>query len=495
MAQNRPDPTRNRTYILPLVVALPIFFCLFALMEGWFLTAWIENGWDSGRGNVWQAIQSARNLLWGFTLIAIVVGLAWAWVILKPIKRYQSQLNRLIEQGKSEPLEVDQQSEFSGLAQTFNMLLEEMGKSLPPKTQSVLDTLSSGVVLFNSSGEVNWANPMASRLFELSGDRIRGKHPEEIFSRSPVLEVLVRKALTSQADFPQESVRVIDRFGEIRPVGARLAWVRDGDGKPVSLVLTVQDLSRIEAFAAGLKTAERMSSLATIAAGIAHEVRNPLASIRGLAQLLNGSDKVTGEKVTSYTKVILGEVDRVNRVIDRLSMLASTQEEELTRCWIGKVLESAVEMAGHAARKHRVDVVSDIPEPDIEMVLRAQHMVQAILNVLINAIEAASEGGRVWVNAKVEAEEYLIEVVNDGASIPPGELDDLFLPFHTTKDQHTGLGLTITDSILRDHGGRVEAHSGNNRTVFTIYLPVAEGVGALPTDHYCQSEAGPQGEG
>lgn len=498
MAHIRPDLTRNRNYILPLVVALPIFFCLFALMEGWFLIAWIENGWDSGRGNVWQAIQAAQKFLWVFAAVGIGVGIAWAWVILLPVKRYQIQLNRLIEQGKSEPLEVDHQSEFSGLAQTFNMLLEEMGKHLPPRTQALLDTLSSGVVLFNSAGEVDWANPMASRLFELSPDRLRGKKVEEIFTRSPALEASVRKALELQSDFPQESVRFTDRFGEVRPVGVRLAWVRDGDGKPVSLVLTVQDLTRLEAITAGLKTAERMSSLVTIAAGIAHEVRNPLASIRGLAQLLNSSDKVTSEKVGSYTKVILGEVDRVNRVIDRLSLLASTQEEEPTRTEIGQVINSAIEMASHGARKRHVEIIQETGQPELAYELRVQHFTQAIMNVLINGIEAAPEGGRVWITGRGEAEGgYTIEIENEGASIPPGELDNLFLPFHTTKDQRTGLGLTITDSIVRDHGGTVEVHSGTNRTVFTIQIPAqtAETGSPPPSGQIHEVQADPQGEG
>jgi nitrogen-specific signal transduction histidine kinase len=474
MAQNRPGEARPRTYMLPLVVALPTFFCLFALAVGWFLIAYVEFGWDSGEGNVWQSLQSARQVLWGVAAVGGVAGLAWAWVILLPLKRYKTQLDRLIDEGRGEPILVDQQPELSGLAASFNRVLEEMGKNLPSRAQAVLGTISNGVILFDPQGVVDWANPMAARLFEIPSDRMRGRTYHEVLERAADLENLVRRALETSSDFPQETASVTDRFGQTRPVSTRVAWVRDSENKPVSLVMTALDMTRLEAFTAGISTAERLSSLGRIASGIAHEVRNPLASIRGLSQLLNTSETMTTEKVHSYTKVMMDEVDRVNRVIDRLSLLVSSHDEKPCLTSLPKVFDTVVEMAGHMAQKHKTPIEVTLEDPLLEVVLRPQHMIQALLNLVINAIEASPSGAAVRFAAKGEGEKViLIEVENEGPSIPPGELDDLFVPFHTTKDHGSGLGLAITDSIVRDHGGRVDVQSGNSRTLFTVTLPIS----------------------
>ncbi len=473
MTHNRPPEARPRTYMLPLVVALPTFFALFALAIGWFLITYVEFGWDSGKGNVWQSLQSARKILWGVAVIGALAGLAWAWVILLPLKRYKTQLDRLIDKGYGEPIVENQQPELSGLAASFNRVLEEMGKNLPSRAQAVLDTVSSGVILFDPQGVVDWANPMAARLFEIPSERLRGRTYREVFERATVLADLVRKALDTHSDFPQETVSVTDRFDQTRPVSTRLAWVRDSENKPISLVLTVLDMTRLEAFTAGIRTAERLSSLGKIASGIAHEVRNPLASIRGLAQLLNTSESIPNEKVHSYTKVIMDEVDRVNHVIERLSLLVSSHDEKPCLTSLQKVFDSVADMAGHMARRHKTQIEVTLEEPDLEMVLRPQHIIQALLNLVINAIEASPSGASVRMSAQREGgARVLIAVENEGPSIPPGELDDLFVPFHTTKDHGSGLGLAITDSIVRDHGGKVDVQSGNSCTLFTVSLPL-----------------------
>jgi PAS domain S-box-containing protein len=459
--------------MLPLAVALPIFFLIFAVMEGWYLMAMVEDGWDGGNGNVWVALEAARHSLWIFTGLGILSGAGWAWIILRPMRRYKAQLDRLALEGTGEPLVVDQQSELSALAESFNRVLQEMGKSLPNRARAVLETISSGVVMLDSSGNIDWANPLACRFFDISPERIKGRSYREVFTWSEGLGQLVTRGLHTGSDFPQETVQITNRFGETRLVGARAAWIRDSDQAPVGLVVTLIDLTRLEAFSSGVRSAERLSSLGQIAAGIAHEVRNPLASIRGLAQLLSESDMATAEKVNSYSKVIVSEVDRVNRVVDRLSMLVAIHDEERTLTPIKKVFDTVAEMASHIARKHKVRIENRLEDETLSAPIRPQRMTQALLNIVINGVEAANEGGLVLLGASRSGNENVVlEVENDGPSISPSEFDDLFHPFHTTKENGTGLGLAITESIVRDHGGRVEVQSGNNRTVFSVILPL-----------------------
>lgn len=460
------------------MVALPVFFLLFALTEGWYLVSLIEQGWDSGRGNVWQTLRSTNKTVWVFGGLAALAGGGWAWVILLPIKRYKAFLDRLAEEGTGEPPELDQSSEIAEVALSFNRVLQEMTAPLPKRARAVLETISSGVLLLDGSGHVEWINPTASRLLETPGERLNGVPYTEVFARCPAMIEVIRLALESGSDFPQESIELVDRFDQKRSVGTRAAWVRNSDGKPLVLALTLVDLSRLESFASGIRSAGRLSSLGKVAAGIAHEVRNPLASIRGLAQLLESADRILEDKVRAYTKVIISEVDRVNRVVDRLSLLVSMAEEQPVLTPIRKVFDSVLDMAGHLARRRNVRLDPDLETAELAAELRPQHMTQAILNMVINGVEAAPSGAWVRLGARREGDKgIVIEVENEGPSIPPGELDDLFQPFHTTKQHGTGLGLAITDSIVREHGGEVAVRSGNQRTLFTVTLPGTVGAG------------------
>lgn len=481
MAQKNTESALQRTFVLPLMVALPVFFLIFALTEGWYLVNLIEHGWDSGRGNVWQTLRSVDKVVWVFGGGAALAGCIWAWVILLPIKRYKAFLDRLAEEGAGEPPELDQSSELAAVAASFNRVLQEMAAPLPKRARAVLDTISSGVLLLDGSGNVEWMNPTASRLLEAPGERLKGTPYGEVFARCPAMVDVIRRALESGSDFPEESVELIDRFDEKRAVGTRAAWVRDSDGKPLALALTLVDVTRLESFASGIRTAGRLSSLGKVAAGIAHEVRNPLASIRGLAQLLESAESIQEDKVRAYTKVMISEVDRVNRVVDRLSLLVSMAEEQPALTSIKSLFDSVVEMAGHLARRRNVRLETALEDPDLAVELRPQHMTQAVLNMVINGVEAAPAGAWVRLGARRNSErgeDVAIEVENEGPSIPPSELDDLFQPFHTTKQHGTGLGLAITESIVREHGGEVSVRSGGNRTLFTVLLPTSGGTKA-----------------
>lgn len=473
MTQDRPGSSRPRTIILPLVVALPVFFALFALAEGFYILGQVERLWNSGGGNVWQAIQSTYLSVWLFSAFGAAAGIGWAVVILRPIRRSKAQLDRLIEEGRAGELDIDPQSDLSALIVSFNRVMHEMGTGLPRRAQSVLDAISSGVIFIDSEGVVDWANPMAGRLFETPIERMKMKSYREVFVRSDKLVEMIDRCFERGTETPQETVILPLLSGGKRVLGVRLAWVKDAEERPFAIILSALDLSRLEAFTSGVRSAERLSSLAKIAAGIAHEVRNPLASIRGLSQLLAESDEVKHEKVVSYSNIIVGEVDRVNHVVDRLSQLVSTQDQERESTPIRYLFEAVVDLSGHLARRRRVHFEVETPPDEWVVVVGRRQMVQALLNLVINGIEAANEGGRVQLRARLDGEQTVaIDVENDGTGIPSNELDDLFQPFHTTKEQGTGLGLVIAESVVTDHGGRVAVQSGTNCTVFTVFLPL-----------------------
>jgi nitrogen-specific signal transduction histidine kinase len=453
------------------VVALPIFFVLVSLTQSWWLLGLVESGWNSGGGNVWQALQKARSMIWVNAVLSGASGLIWAYIILWPAKRYRRQLEELAERGGQGKLEVVDQTELASLALSFNRVIEEAQKSLPKRVQAVLSSVTSGILLIDSSGKVERANPAAARLLRNEDSLLEGRGYEEAFDRSPDLVRLVARALETRASFPSEKIVITDQFGGSREVGVWLSWVRDNEENPVSLVLNLLDLTRMDSFSSGLKTAERLSLLGNVSNGIAHEIRNPLVSIRGLAQLLSTTPNMAPEKIQSYSKIMISEADRLDRVVNRLGVLAGSGTGELEPVAIREILDSVIEMTAHLARNRQVTF--DLVSEDDSLLLdgRRQSLIQAVLNVVINAIEAAPEHSTVTIRSRAEDEQVLVEVENTGATLSPTELDDIFQPFHTTKAHGTGLGMTITESILQDHGGGITVRSGAGITTFTISLP------------------------
>lgn len=475
MTQDWTGFARGRTFLFPLMVALPIFFALYTIMVGLMVVGVVEQGWNSGAGNVWQSLASARTWTWWLAGGGVLCGLLWAWVILLPARNYRNQLERLAEEGRAGTLEIDSQSELSYLALSFNRVMEEVAKNMPRRVHTVLQSVSSGILLIDDQGCVESANPQAARLLESTPERLEGLGYEEALSRSSDLVELVTEALATQSDYPHRVIQITDGTGGNRRTGVWLTWVRDSEQQPVSLSLTLLDLNRVERFASGLATAERMNLLSNVGRGMAHEIRNPLASIRGLSQLLSEKKDVPLEKIKSYSKVIMEEVDRVNRVVDRLSMIVSSHSEETETVLVSELLDSTREMTAHLARSKWVRLEIGEVDPSLALSGIRQLLVQALSNVVVNGIEAAPENGLVRIAAESRDSGWItLTVENDGPPIHPADFDDIFQPFHTTKDNASGLGMTITDSIVRDHGGTVEFRSVGEGTVFTIHLPAPE---------------------
>ncbi|MCA9434401.1 MAG: HAMP domain-containing protein [Candidatus Omnitrophica bacterium] len=432
----------------------------------------IETGWDSGNSNMWQVLQDSRKWVWVLAVVGGFFGVCWAWIILLPIRNVQSQLEAIADQGPQGRLELDHQSELSFLANAFNRALEQVEKSLPRRAQLILGSVTSGVVVIDSGGRVEWMNPHATRLFHVPLGNYEGQPFKEVLGRSSDLVSHLSLAFRDQVDLPRKQVKLTDKYGESREMSAWMVWVQDEENAPLGMVLTVMDNNRLESFASGIEGAEKASSLRHMASGIVHEIRNPLTPIRGLAQIMSGDKQVPADKLKSYSKVIVDAVDRVNQVIDRFAMLTKPPEEDFAVTPLEEILKTVRESTSHLAKKAKVAVEFQVEDPALEVACQPKLLARALINILINGIEASPSKGVVTVTAKQKEDKVIFEVENLGSSIPPGEMEDLFLPFHTTKKNGTGLGLPISDSIVRSHRGEIFVRSGANRTAFSVQIPL-----------------------
>jgi signal transduction histidine kinase len=219
---------------------------------------------------------------------------------------------------------------------------------------------------------------------------------------------------------------------------------------------------------------EKLTIIGELAAGMAHEIRNPLTSIRGFLQLIQSKyDPNAMEQ--EYFAIIFSELDRINDIIKEFLALAKPSQAQLQITAFDQLLAEILLLAEQEAVLHEVCFTKDIA-PDMPLLcLNPDQIKQVILNITSNAFQATGRGGEVIVRSRFDdTTKQLITIVEDnGPGIPPDKLELIFEPFYTTKETGTGLGLTLSKRIIESHGGKIKVTSAINKgSRFLICLPV-----------------------
>lgn len=220
-----------------------------------------------------------------------------------------------------------------------------------------------------------------------------------------------------------------------------------------------------------LRRADRLTALGELSAGMAHEIRNPLGSIRGTAEILQDAFS-EDDRYAEFTRILVSEVERLNRVLEDF-LRFSRPERYADACFsVGDVLQDVLQLSAQTAKKNSVEIVCRSQAvPDV--CGDAAQFKQVFLNLVLNALQAMEQGGRLTVDVAEEEPWVTIRFSDTGCGIPARDLDRIFNPFFTTRQDGTGLGLAITHRILDKHGGRIAVTSTEGEgTEFTLHLPV-----------------------
>jgi two-component system sensor histidine kinase HydH len=215
-----------------------------------------------------------------------------------------------------------------------------------------------------------------------------------------------------------------------------------------------------------------MKAVATLAAGLAHEIKNPLASIRTFTEYLD-SRYDDAEFRLKFQKIVGGEVERINLIVQQLLEFAKPVPPKLRPLEIPTLVDETLEfLSGDLVERH-VEVnrrygttACILGDP--------QQLKQVFLNLFLNSLQAMNGHGRLEIRTTIEGSDLAVSIADSGAGIAPKDLPHIFEPFYTTKETGTGLGLAVVQGIVKEHGGRITVESQPGRgTVLTLYLPVA----------------------
>jgi two-component system, NtrC family, nitrogen regulation sensor histidine kinase GlnL len=351
---------------------------------------------------------------------------------------------------------------------------------------NVIDSVGDGVIVLDRQGTVTLINPAAEEITGISRRQAQGHSFSEIFSGEDILREMVGKtAATGMIISDYENI-ALARGGHITPVSATTSPLLQDNGEQIGTILVLRDLTNIRDLERAVRQADRLSTLGTLAAGLAHEVKNPLGGIKGAAQLLERELPEESE-LRDYTRIMLKEVHRVNRIVEELLELASPRRLELAKVNLHKTLGDILILQKRTVGREKVTFQQQF-DPSIPPILGDEALLtQLFLNLIKNAVEAVGETGFVRVTSRVlsdysmtqkgerRARMAAIEISDDGPGIQKEQMEHLFTPFFTTKAMGTGLGLSICHKIVSEHRGMIKVDSDPGKgTTFTVMLPLIQ---------------------
>ncbi|MBZ0159040.1 ATP-binding protein [Candidatus Methylomirabilis sp.] len=348
--------------------------------------------------------------------------------------------------------------------------------------EDLLGSLQDGIIIIEPDGHIRSINQAAEELAGVSAQMLHGRPFEQILPHDRSLQELVRKTMESGRTRTDFDARLTRQDGSQVVVSAVASLISDGKGQARGTVLALRDQTGIKELEERLQRSDRLAALGTVAAGVAHEIRNPLAGLRGAAQLLEG-ERDFPLALREYTSVIVKEVDRLGAIVEQLLSFATPRGPVLRSCNLHEVLDSLLflERAPLGAAHITVQRQYDPQLPDI--LADPSEIRQLFLNLIRNGVEAMPGGGaltvRTWYERSAKRCEgrsvAVAEIADQGSGFDSEIERHLFTPFFTTKERGTGLGLAICLRIVEDHGGAMEAASLPDRgSRFRVWLPLAK---------------------
>jgi two-component system, NtrC family, sensor histidine kinase HydH len=223
----------------------------------------------------------------------------------------------------------------------------------------------------------------------------------------------------------------------------------------------------------GMKRAERLFALGQLSAGLAHEIRNPLASISGAAGILRRSG-AANEKHQELLEIIDKECQRLNKLLTSFLEFARPRPPQPEDVVLGTVLARVVQLASHAPGRRDIRLRYEVQEAMPTVHVDAEQLEQVLLNMVMNAVQASNDGDEVLLSARLQENRIWVDVRDQGSGVKPEHVDRLFDPFFTTKEQGTGLGLPVAHEIVRSIGGMLKVkHNEDRGMTFSVGLPLS----------------------
>lgn len=353
--------------------------------------------------------------------------------------------------------------------------------------ENIVQSMSSGLLTADLEGRITSFNRAAEEITGLSSEEVRGKRCMDVLGWGGLQQYCERSGeINRSRRFDVETKR---KDGAPLLLGVTLSPLRDELSRVTGVVGTFQDLTKIRKLEEEMKKREKLASIGELAAGMAHEIRNPLAALSGSMQVLH-KELDLSEEHTHLMDIALKETDRLNKIITEFLYYARPSPLNFKSCDLNQLLEETLQLLKRSSEYHEgIQFVTDFCKVPVLARVDSDQMKQVFWNLSINAVQAMPDSGFLKVSTRIREEISLgisdpsqeavsyIEVIfeDEGEGILREHLPRIFDPFFTTKPRGSGLGLAIVHRIMEEHRGRIWAESlGKRGARFTLLLPAEQ---------------------
>ncbi len=360
---------------------------------------------------------------------------------------------------------------------------EDSIEDLQVLNENIVQSVTSGLITTDLAGRITSANISSEKILKITRREIMQTTLDRLFPLHQVKDYLSRVSTNVSDDvFSRFEGSRLAPIGEEMILGMTLSLLRNNRGEPVGVLCTFQDLTQMKTLEGEMRRREQLAMVGELAAGIAHEIRNPLASMSGSIQVL-ASELELKEDSRQLMEIILKETDRLNNLIGNFLMYAKPRPLACKPLRLKELLEESLTLLQNSDRLPRGVCIETDLDSDTQLHVDAMAIRQVFWNLVINAIEAMPDGGRLKIACTRMSQEHVqasdagtsmvrISISDTGGGIDPCIKEKLFFPFHTTKEGGSGLGLAIVHQIIKQHDGWVDAVSvPGDGSVFHLYLP------------------------
>jgi len=356
---------------------------------------------------------------------------------------------------------------------------DEVIRKLETFHKHVIDNIPSGILTTDTRGCVNMLNDTACAILGVDREELVGRPLQEVVGG---IDGQGDRSLREESPGPRPEIRFVRPDGAEIYLGFSSSPMKGPEGELLGRVVIFQDLTPIKQMEERVRIADRLAGVGELAAGLAHEIRNPLASIAGSSQLLREQPA----EAATLLEIIERESKRLNGLISDFLSYTATSLRAVAPVRIAALLRDVLEAVRAGEAREKGVVVEDATPKDLTVEGDSEQLKQVVWNLVRNAVQATPSGGRVRVDAFEQIRHgtryVVVTVADSGAGIEPQHLGKIFNPFFTTKEGGTGLGLSISQRIVHYHKGFIEARSAAGKgSTFSIFLP-ASGAGTAADD-------------
>lgn len=345
-------------------------------------------------------------------------------------------------------------------------------------TSKLLETMDNAVISVDSNGNIKTFNRKSEEIFGKKKEEVLNKDCQEVLNLKINGECLLKECLLEKKNITQEII-LEEKGLKKKILDLNTSFLIDESGKITGVVAVIRDITEIKNLNEEMARHKRLVALGKLSAGIAHEIRNPLSSIRGLAQFIFNSFSKTDERKEDLNTIIQ-EVDRLNKLVVQVLDFAKLKKPNLIRFSLNDLIRKITELFKIEIKDKQIKFNLEL-SPDISQIQADEDQVRQILmNVIINSIQAIPKKGEIKIKtekALLKGEPAIKLIIEDsGIGITEKDFNQIFDPFFSTKEKGSGLGLSIVYKLVEAHQGEIKVESKEGEgTKFIILLPQKEG--------------------